>query len=380
MKPYALDLPRKVLFGISAADKLTQELPQNAKNILLVAGNHVVKNGLADQIADDLRDGGKAVNIISGISAEPPLEDVDKVILAGRSCKADAVVALGGGSVIDTAKAAAAIIPRKGLCADYFSGEKTITEKGLFFAALPTTAGTGAEMTKNSVLTEKSTKIKKSLRSPFMTADLALVDPNLTFTCPPELTAASGLDAFVQAVEAYTNPAAGPYSKALAMTALVKIASNLEHAYREPDNIAARSDMAEGSMLAGMAFAPCGLGAVHGLAHPIGSLLHVPHGIACAILMPYIFEFNAQEAEEDYAVLAYTLGKTACTLADAAGEFVRETKRLAKALNVPETFREYGLKEEHFPFIVKNCRSASMKSNPREMSDEQVLELLKKLV
>jgi len=129
MKPYALDLPRKVLFGISAADKLTQELPQNAKNILLVAGNHVVKNGLADQIADDLRDGGKAVNIISGISAEPPLEDVDKVILAGRSCKADAVVALGGGSVIDTAKAAAAIIPGKDFVPTIFPAKKRSREK-----------------------------------------------------------------------------------------------------------------------------------------------------------------------------------------------------------------------------------------------------------
>lgn len=380
MKPYALDLPRKVLFGISAIDKLPKELPETAKNILLVAGNHLVKNGIADQLKEDLCDADKTVTIISGIAAEPPLEDVDKVIRAGRESQADAVVALGGGSVIDTAKAAAAIIPREGLCADYFSGEKTITEKGLFFAAVPTTAGTGAEMTKNSVLTEVETKVKKSLRSPFMTADLALVDPNLTFTCSPELTAASGLDAFVQAVEAYTNPAAGPYSKALAMTALVKIASNLERAYKEPDNIAARSDMAEGSMLAGMAFAPCGLGAVHGLAHPIGSLLHVPHGIACAILMPYVFEFNVPEAEEDYAILAYTLGKTGCTYAEVAAAFVQETKRLAKALNVPETFRDYGLKEEHFPFIVKNCRSASMKANPREMSDEQVIELLRKLI
>jgi len=374
MNGYSLILPRRILFGEHVSEKLCAELPANAARVLIVAGNHAASDGTAEHFASLIRESGRECHIISGISAEPPLEDVDRVIEAGRAMRAPAVVSVGGGSVIDTAKAAAAIIPLDGSCTDYFSGAKTIPGKGAFFAALPTTAGTGAEMTKNSVLTEKATKVKKSLRSPFMTADAALVDPVLTYSCPKSLTAASGLDAFVQAAEGYINPAAGACSKSLALTALHKIFFSLRTAYAEPENAAARSDMAEGSMLAGMAFAPCGLGAVHGLAHPAGSLLHIPHGISCAVLMPYVFEYNLPAAGELYADLAKAIGL------NTAAEFVDAAKRLAQDLNVPETFRDYGLTREHFAFILKNCRSASMKSNPRFMPDDDVLALLEKLL
>lgn len=374
MNDYALTLPRRVLFGGGVSGKLCAELPPSAEKVLIVAGVHTVSDGTADRFAGMIRESGRAAEIISGISAEPPPEDVDRVILAGRRMNASAVAAIGGGSIIDAAKAAAAIIPLDGLCADYFSGERTIPGKGVFFAALPTTAGTGAEMTRNSVLTDPVTKVKKSLRSPFMTADAAIVDPLLTHSCPAGLTASSGLDAFVQAAEAYANPAAGVYSKTLALTALNKIFFSLRTACREPDNAAARSDMAEGSMLAGMAFAPCGLGAVHGLAHPVGSLLGVPHGVACAVLMPYVFEYNLPAAEVEYAAMARAVGL------NSARDFTDAAKRLASELNVPENFRGYGMTREHFPFILKNCRSASMKSNPRFMPDEDVLALLEKLI
>ncbi len=377
---YLLNLPARVCFGCGAVKELNTVLPAAAERILIVSGTHLLKDGTTDRIAATLTD--RSVQIISGIAPEPPLEDVDRVIAAGRDFRAQAVVAIGGGSIIDTAKAAAAIISADGWCSDYFSGKKTIDAKGLFFAALPATAGTGAEMTKNSVLTDAATQVKKSLRSPFMTADAAIVDPELTYSCPPVLTAASGLDAFVQATEAYTNPAAGTYTKALALKALRLIDKNLERACSGDHD--ARNAMAEGSMLAGMAFAPCGLGAVHGLAHPVGSLLHVPHGVACAVLMPYIFEFNTDAAARDYADMAFALDllppSASCgDPADAAAVFVEESKRLAKALNILATFADYGLTDEHFPFIVKNCRSASMKSNPRHMSDEDVLDLLQKL-
>lgn len=372
---YTVSLPKRILFGTGVSTRLAEELSRTGRRVLVVCGRHVRRDGTAEEIASALRDSGREVKIMTLSGLEPTPEDVDKTADAGRQFAADALIAIGGGSVIDTGKAAAALLPLKGVCAEYFNGGKTIPGKGVFFAALPTTAGTGAEMTNNSVLTDPATKIKKSLRSPFMTADLALVDPELTSGCPAETTAASGLDALVQAAESYTNPKGETFSRALALEALKKIFFALKKAYAEPGNAAARADMAEGSMLGGMSFAQCGLGAIHGLAHPVGSLLRVPHGIACAVLMPYIFEFNLPAAARDYAAIAEALG-----LAPGAESFAAAARELAHSLGVPATFSAYGLAPEHFPFIIKNCRSASMKSNPRAMSDLDVENLLKKLV
>ncbi len=369
---YRLNQPRRILFGANVSNCLCDELPEAVKSVLLVTGTHLVTDGTAERIEKMIRDSGRSVFTISGVAAEPPLEDVDRVVISGRAFHAEAVVALGGGSVIDTGKAAAALIPLDGQCADYFFGKKTIPGKGAFFAALPTTAGTGAEMTSNSVLTDTATQVKKSLRSPFMAADAALVDPVLTYSCSPGVTAASGLDAFVQSVEAYTNPKGSAYTKSLALSALKKIYFNLRTAYREPRNETARSEVAEGSMLAGMAFAPCGLGGVHGIAHPLGALLHVPHGIACAVLMPSVFRFNM--AETDYSEVAKSIG---CATTE---EFIVATQKLLSDLNVPEHFQAYGLHSNHFDFILKNCRSGSMKTNPRMMTDEDVISILKRLM
>ena len=384
MKSYTVTLPHRILFGCGSLNSLHSEIPACCKRILLAVGTHAVRSGLAERIQEQLKDAGaEEVQIISGIAAEPPLEDVDRLIEHGRFMQAQAVVAAGGGSVMDAAKSAAALIPQSGSCSDYFFGREKISSKGLFFAALPTTAGTGAEMTNNAVLTDKTSRIKQSLRSPYMVADLALVDPELTFDCPPSLTASSGLDALVQAVESYTNPKGSVISKALALKAAERIWFHLREACGPNPSPEHRNAMAEGSMLAGMSFAQCGLGAVHGLAHPCGSLLKIPHGIACAIIMPYVFDFNMPLCRQQYAELAEALQMLSpldrCSLDRCAEVFVEGVTRLARELSISENFKEYGLNENHFPFILKNCRSGSMKSNPREMSDHDVLAMLKRL-
>jgi alcohol dehydrogenase class IV len=222
------------------------------------------------------------------------------------------------------------------------------------------------------VLTDAASKIKKSLRHKTMTPDVAIVDPELTLSCPKALSAASGLDAFIQAFEGYTNPLANAATQALSAKACAKIFRNLERVCEKPDALDARTEMAEGSMLSAMAFAQTGLGAIHGLAHPVGSLLHVPHGVSCAILMPYVMAWNLPLCRDAYGDLA-----KACGL-DSAEDFVRESAALAGRLGVPSDLKPYGLRREHFPFIVKNCRSASMASNPRPMDDDAVESLLSK--
>ena len=208
-----------------------------------------------------------------------------------------------------------------------------------------------------------------------MVADLAMVDPELTVSCPPALTAASGLDAFVQAFESYTSPKATAISQSLSCGALVKLAGHLETVCRNGSDLAARTEMAEGSLMSAMAFSQTGLGAIHGLAHPIGSLLGVPHGKACAALIPAVVEWNLPLCEQQYGEIARR-----CGFGKTADDFLALCLKLCRETGVKAGFRDYGLNFSHFDFIVKNCRSASMKLNPRQMSDDEVRDLLKGLV
>ena len=384
---FAIHTPRDIVFGRGKAALLPSLLPASAKHILVISGRHAAKTE-AKTIADSLTASGRDVRIFAETMAEPSPGAVDTATAAIRAWNAYAVVAVGGGSVIDTAKAAAALSRLDGSCIEYFNGtrELVVTDRP-FFAALPTTSGTGAEMTNNSVLTDPATQIKKSIRHPGMTADLAVVDPDLTMNCPRGVTVASGLDALVQAVEAFVSPKGTDYTRALAKAAACKLYGALKtitheswkEAGDEPLMDAAfRVDMAEGSMLAGMAFAHAGLGAVHGLAHPVGSLLHVPHGVSCAILMLPVFQFNMNACGRLYGELAHAFLPKEPHPDTAL--FIAAMRELSLGLGVPDHLRDYGLSEEHLPFIVANCRSNSMKNNPEPMSDEQVVELLRGLI
>lgn len=366
---FTLNYPPRIIFGVGRSKELPELLPDHVSGVLMVVGDHFADSGAAAALAASLRP--RRVELAIGIKPEPPLSEVDRLVGIGRDVGIDAVVAVGGGSVIDAAKAAAAIIPAGGSVREYFDGERRISGKGLFFAALPTTAGTGAEVTKNAVLTDRGSKIKKSIRHPLMTADLAVVDPSLTLDCPSALTAASGLDALTQAIESFVSLNANPVSRALARDAVGLLFPNLPRVYHAPDGIAARTAMAAGSLLSAMAFSQSGLGAAHGLAHPIGSLLDIPHGLACAVLLVPVCRFNSPEKAADYAELA-----SACGLDGGGPGFIEALDDLVSALDITADFASFGLSEKHFPFIVANCRSNSMKGNPRFMSDEEVKTML----
>ena len=368
---FSLEYPPKIIFGQNSLKELPDNLPAGSR-ILLVTGKSLRESGRLEEVKKLL----SAFTVIHfcGIPPEPPLSSVDELTALGRKEKATALVAIGGGSVIDAAKAAAMLIPREGTCGEYFYGTRKILDKGLFFAAVPTTAGTGAEITVNSVLTDSATKIKKSVKSPFMVPDLAIVDPVLTLGASSGLTAASGLDAFTQAVESFTSADANSASKALACKAAGIIFHSLPDAYENGNNMNARTEMAKGSLLSAMAFSQSGLGAVHGLAHPAGALLGIPHGVICAILLSPVLEWNLPECRADYDELA-----KACGLGN-ADEFIIGVRNLCSKLKIPQDLSAYGLKPEHFPFIIKNCRSRSMECNPRQMTDADICKLLDSLV
>lgn len=363
---HPLKSPARTIFGAGTLDELNREIPPFLRRILLAVGNHVAAGGLLERIRGILA--GRELVVCRDIQPEPPLPDVQRLIDAGREAGVHAVVAVGGGSVIDSAKTAAALIPLSGNVADYFNGTAAIAAKGLFFAALPTTAGTGAEITPNAVLTDPSTRIKKSLRHETMMADVAIIDPDLLAGCSEQVAVYSGLDAFTQAVESYISLGANELTRRYALHAARLLYRNLPLFCADRGNAEARSNTAEGSMLGAIAFTASGLGAVHGLGHPIGSLLHLPHGLCCAILLPKVLRWNRPVCLERYA----ELGK-ACGVED----FVGAVEDLCGRLKVPADFSRYGLNESHDDFILKNCRSGSMKQNPRPMSDEEVAAFLR---
>lgn len=313
---------------------------------------------------------GKPQTIYRDIRPDPVLANVDGLVAELRRSQPELVIGCGGGSVLDTAKAGAALAPLEGSTKDFFYGRRSIEQRGIPFIALPTTAGTGAEVTKNSVLTDPDTLIKQSIRDPRMVAAAALIDPELTLTLPPAVTASSGLDAFTQALESYICTRANSVSRALAARAMELIFPALPAVFADGQDRDKRTQMAEGSLLSAMAFSQSGLGAVHGLAHPLGALLDVQHGLTCAILLPFILEFNAPVSSPHYAELGARLR------IGGADDFVRAVRALCEQLKVPSTFADLGLKAKHSDFIVANCRSNSMKANPREISDAQVENLL----
>jgi len=366
-----LSYPREIHFGPGTLAALPEVLPPGPRRILLATSASAGRLGLLNRLTKLLV--GHDLALVANLPAEPSTEAAERLVVRGREHRADTVIAVGGGSVIDPAKLAAAVIPRAGTAADYFHQRRSLSGRGLFCAALPTTAGSGAELTPNSVLTDPDSGHKRSIRHSALIPEVALVDPELTLTAPPALTAASGLDALTQAIESCTAPTANAFTRPLAIAATATIFRHLETACRQGDDLAARTRLAEGSLLAAMSFAHTGLGAVHGLAHPLGAILHLPHGQVCAVLLPRILEWNAPCCDETYRALAQSC---ACP---AVPVWIAAIRELAGRLGIPANFATAGLRPEHFPFIIRNCRSGSMNANPRPMTDTEVLQLLQAL-
>ena len=315
--------------------------------------------------------------VVFPVVAEPTIELARAGVAAARQHGADAVAAIGGGSVIDAAKAVAMLLGNGGDPLDYLEvvgSGRTITRPAMPCVAVPTTAGTGAEVTANAVLASPAHRVKVSLRSRLMIPRVALVDPQLTASCPPPVTAASGLDALTQCLEPFVSVRANPLTDGLAREGLRRAAAGLRAAYADGNDLDARADMALCSLLGGIALANAKLGAVHGLAGVIGGTADVPHGIACAALLAPVIEANVQalrSGQPDHPALArYTetarllTGKPAASTEDGIA-WIRETVTL---LAVPG-LAAFGIRPEHADDVAdKASRSSSMQGNPVALS------------
>jgi len=376
MRPdYTLRYPAVIRFGngcrSAAGDELRRVSGGPQPRVVVVCSQAVRAMGALGDLAE--RGGFSPCAVCDGIPHDPPLEAVDALIERLSLCSADAVLALGGGSVIDAAKTAAALAPVADAVRPFFEGQRTIERPGLPVVALPTTAGTGAEITMNAVLSDHLKGAKRSIRTTHLVPAAALVDPELTLSMPADLTAHSGLDALTQAVESYTSLFANAVTRPLAAAAVLHVMSALPRAYRNGQDLEARTQVAQGSLLGAMAFSQSSLGAVHGLAHPIGHALSLPHGLTCAILLAPILRLNLPSCRQHLDDLARAVDLPG------AEAFADAIEGLCRELGVPETFREFRLADADHAAIVANCRSGSMKANPRPFSDGELLDLLQRL-
>jgi alcohol dehydrogenase class IV len=319
------------------------------------------------------------------IKGEPTTDRIALLAEQAREQGCDFVVAFGGGSVIDAGKAIAALLTNTRDLMDYLEvivkGEP-LSEEPAPCIAIPTTAGTGAEVTRNSVLLSPEHKVKVSMRHPGMLPTVALVDPELTVSMPPEVTASTGLDAFIQLLEAFVSIKANPLTDGICREGLEKVAGALPRAYSHGDDIDARTDMTLGSLFGGLALANAGLGAVHGFAGPIGGMFEAPHGLVCATLLPAVFAANVKALGERAAespalakyreVAALVTGSPNASLNDG----LYWLNDMCTQLRVPG-LQDVGISEADFPSIVEKAkRASSMKGNPMELTDGELTTIL----
>jgi len=361
----------RVLVGAGRATELPSVLSGLGSRVLVCTGKDPARHA-------GLVDGLGMPTAVFPVAAEPTVELARAGVAAAREHGADVVVAIGGGSVIDTGKAVAALLGNGGDPLDYLEvigSGRPITRAAAPCVAVPTTAGTGAEVTANAVLASPAHRVKASLRSPLMIPRVALVDPELTVSCPPAVTAASGLDALTQCLEPFVSPQASPLTDGIAREGLRRAAAGLRAAYADGGDLAARADMAVCALLGGMALANAKLGAVHGLAGVVGGTADVPHGLACAALLAPVIEANLRAlppghpALDRYAEAARLLtGQPAASIQDGLA-WIRETLVL---LSVPG-LAAFGLGSEQADEIAaKAMTSSSMQGNPAVLSRDDL--------
>jgi alcohol dehydrogenase class IV len=374
---FDLALPRKVLFGPGRAAELAGLVAALGSRVLLCTGSNPARHR---HLLGDV----EPVAVVR-VTREPLVDDARSALDEARAAGADSVVAIGGGSVLDLAKAVAVLLGNGTDPLDHLEvvGRGLPIERpAVPYVAVPTTAGTGAEATANAVLGAPEHGRKASIRSPHMLAAVALVDPLLTLPCPPAVTASSGLDALTQCLEPFVSPKANPATDAVATDGLRRGARSLRRAYEHGDDRAAREDMALCSLFGGIALANAKLGAVHGVAGVVGGMVDAPHGAVCAALLAPVVEANVRALRERdpgspaldrYAAAARLLtGRDAATVEDGVA-WLRET---VEALQVPP-LRDVGLRPARYAEVAeKSARSSSMQGNPVALTADELVAVL----
>ncbi|WP_438296383.1 iron-containing alcohol dehydrogenase [Sporosarcina sp. FA15] len=344
--------------GWDSLSHLIEEVNRfNVKKILVITDPFLKDIGLTNKVVEPLEYAGYSTEVYTDVVPEPPLAIGEKLVAYTRDNEFDMVIGIGGGSALDLTKLAGVLASHEGNVADYLNltGTKQITKKGLPTILIPTTSGTGSEVTNISVLSLETTK--DVVTHDYLLADVAIVDPALTISLPPKVTAATGVDALTHAVEAYISKNASPISDALALQAVRLISNAIRTAVSNGEDKQARTDMSYGSYLAGLAFFNAGVAGVHALAYPIGGQFHIAHGDSNAVLLPYVMGYIRQSCEKRMKDIYDAMGFSSANISqeEASYKCVAELKRLVEDVNIPSTLKGFNVTEEALESLTNDA-------------------------
>ena len=380
MKAITLLQPQKIVFGTGCIQTFVDDYKKMGLQRLFVLTAPPIRPLIEEPLAD-LQAAGVSIEVFQDIVAEPTVNDFKKVLEAARQFKADSVAGIGGGSVLDVTKLVAAFVHSGQQVEDCF-GTGFIQQKGLWFACLPTTAGTGSEVSPNAILLDERDHLKKGIVSPFLIADAAYVDPKLTWTVPAKVTADTGMDALTHCIEAYTNKFAHPAVDIYALKGIQLIAANLEKAVNNGQDQEAREALAFGSLYGGLCLGPVNTAAVHALSYPLGGEFHIPHGLSNAILLPSVMKFNMPANVKRHAEVAVALGcqpgKDDEETAQRGVDFIY---RLAQAVGIPDKLTALGIPQTAVDGMAKAAMQVQrlLRNNPREVTEQDACDIYNSL-
>ena len=383
MKAITLLQPQRIVFGTGCIQTFVEDYKKlGLKRLMVLTAPPIMP--LIEEPLTNLKSAGVSIEIFQDIVAEPTVNDFKAILEVARSFGADSVVGVGGGSVLDVTKLVASLTPDpspKGEGSDMFQ-PGFIKKRGLWFACLPTTAGTGSEVSPNAILLDERDHLKKGIVSPFLIADAAYVDPKLTWTVPAKVTADTGMDALTHCIEAYTNKFAHPSVDIYALQGIRLIAANLERAVKDGKDVEAREALAFGSLYGGLCLGPVNTAAVHALSYPLGGEFHIPHGLSNAILLPSVMKFNMPANIKRHAEVAIALGcQPGANEEETAQRGVDFIYRLADAVGIPNKLTALGIPQTAVDGMAKAAMEVQrlLKNNPREVTEQDAKDIYNSL-
>jgi alcohol dehydrogenase class IV len=376
--------PGVLVAGSGALDRLGELAAKRGYRKALLVTDRVMRDlGFVARAEGILEKAGVPCVVYDGIATEPVIAYVEEGLAAYRAATCDAVVALGGGSVLDAAKAVAAMVTNPGSISDY-KGLGKVTQRTAPLVAIPTTAGTGSEATPFTIITDPRTSVKMLIGSPFLLPDVALVDPVLTHPCPPQVTAATGIDALVHAIEAYVSVRAQPMSDVFALAAIERLHGHLRRAWTNGGDAEAREEVMLGALQAGIAFGNASVALVHGMSRPIGANFHVAHGVSNAALLAVVMEWSLPGNPTRYAHVARAMGVSTSGLCgmDAARAGVDAVRRLLADIRIPP-LSDLVPDRSRFLDLAPRMADAAIESgspgnNPRGATKEEIVDLYRR--
>lgn len=370
MRNITLLQPQKTVFGTGCIDQFAEDYLKLGFHRLFIVTTPVVKPAISNMTAK-LETAGIKTCFYENVHGEPSITDFKTMLKAAEDFDADSFIGIGGGSILDLTKLTATLLGSTQQIENLF-GTGLIERRGKWFACAPTTAGTGSEMSPNSILLDESDALKKGVVSPYLIADAAYIDPKLTWTVPAKVTAETGMDALTHCIEAYTNKFAHPMIDMFALKGISLIAANLAKAVKNGEDVEAREALAAGSMYGGLCLGPVNTTAVHALSYPLGGEYHISHGLSNAILLPSVMRFNCCANVKKYAEVAVACGvERGKDDEETAMRGVEFISNLSHECNIPTTLTEIGIPHSAVAHMAKAAMEVQrlLKNNPREVTE-----------